>query len=168
MRKFHSVEQSVRLVVRPNLSSTLAELVDAGAKVTKPGDAGACETHWQAKFHGKSMSFRVSWSLLRLNYLGAAPGACILYPSHLLGSSWRDEFGFTEGWQTFFCQTLSWKNVLEQVCSSQPVFTLWQFCSVAKGLRIHPWAFLTSQAPLLHDNCPAASTNIPKHPQTGR
>lgn len=86
MRKFHSVEQSVRLVVRPNLSSTLAELVDAGAKVTKPGDAGACETHWQAKFHGKSMSFRVSWSLLRLNYLGAAPGACVLYPSHLSGS----------------------------------------------------------------------------------
>lgn len=86
------------ILVRLNLSSTLAELVDAGAEVTKPNDAGACETHWQTKFHGKSVSISVSWSLLRLNYLGAAPEAWTLYPSHLWGSpegmslfSWRGD-----------------------------------------------------------------------------
>lgn len=85
-RKFHSVERAVKLLVRLSLSSTLAELVDAGAEVTKPSDAGACETQWQARCLGKLVSIRVSWSLLRLNYLGAAPEAWILYLSYLWGS----------------------------------------------------------------------------------
>ena len=65
----------------------------------------------------------VCWSLLRLwlNCLGAAPEALGFVPVTSLGLYWWDAFGFLEGWQIFFCQIYSQKNLLEHDCSMQSV-----------------------------------------------